>query len=406
VDFQLFEVPTKAISSAPCTPYVSSLFAQKDGTLLCGLMFSSPALFRVHLDSQFAPKNYENLAEEAGFDADVYGLIGGLRPSVSGDTAFCVLHQGMLPGFLRSIFGGELKKQSGNTLVDFLQKQEGGLGLNVRHSIVQIADSKIFTRRFKDPGMLWDVDHIGVNVFGMSSKSIWKEPYLNTEKREVLRKDLGFNRTIARDPAGTFWFADENNRLMRMSMSDIKPKRTPLKLPDDSGVFQYTVSHVDGWMYLVCEQSQTLMRVRMNPISHEEESQKVMKFDSGRISGICAVDDPRVSKLFLSLDTASGVEFYSSQLITPEDPEIMPPAPLLKKVSVCTEVKSVNSLTVSFPPIVNEELQEGGEIAPELHKVELWKKHPLPVLWAGEGHMGWSANEANNKTRILKISGL
>jgi hypothetical protein len=401
--FTNYLIPSVAMGAGYEAPAVTALHAQKDGSLLCGLSFSKPQMFRVKfVDGQAV---FEDLAKTADFDDGVLAVVHGLRASNSGDTSLCVLHNGMLPGFL----GGSVRGKKGQDLLDHLEKNEGGLGLQVRHSIVQLADQKVMARRFKDPGMLWDVIHVGAHMYGAASRSIWREPYLNTEKREVMRKDLGLNRVVSTDADGNFWFADENHRLMRMGLSDIKPKRTPLKLPDDSGIFDSSASFTDGWLYLVCESAKAVIRVRMNPVSREEESQRVCSFDR-RIGGICAVDDPRVSKLFIAVDKDGGFELHALALKKSDDPEMVPPVPPVELVATHSGVEVVNSLTASFSPIVTVDASHDQDPsdAPRNHEVpiEAWEKHPRPKLWVGEGYLGWGRDSKDSKPRIVEIAGL
>src|SRR5690606_36453239 len=133
--------------------------------------------------------------------------------------------------------------------------------------------------RYKEPGMTWDIHFLGDYVFGLFPNQMWREPYLHLaiEKREALRKDLTGNNKLHRSEDGTFWALAENGRLMRFQYTENKAKPTPLKVPaKDSQDFELSAaSKVDGWLYGVAGAGKTLFRVRRNPISFEEEIQKL-----------------------------------------------------------------------------------------------------------------------------------
>lgn len=344
METKFFEIPAKALGAQEAAS-VTALHAQKDGSLLCGLRFASPCLFRVAV--QKSESKFIDLKLEEVLGADLLGVTGGLRSTTSGDTAFGALHGGMLPGFLQGLFGGSPRKKSGRELLDFLVKNDGGLGTCVRHSVVQLAKDEINLRRVKEPGAIFDVAHVGDFIFGLAGNSIWREPYMNSEKRETLRKDLGYNESFHRDSQGNFWLVGENQRLQRMGQTDIKSKPTVLKLAE-STLSLSTSSETDGWLYVTTLNSKDLYRLRRNPVSFEEELQKVHSFAT-EITGLVAIDregEGSTSELIVTLKGSAAVEVYSVGLLVPEDPELPPPAPAPQRLGEIANAKQLNALTV------------------------------------------------------------
>ena len=398
---ETFELPVTPLKGDYEAPSVTALESQSDGSLLCGVAFASPAVMRLRVtDAGLSPKDAEDLKVEESLGADVLGVTNGLRPSTSGDTAFALFHKGMLPGVFSGLLGKGLSGKRGKALVDFLLEQDGGMGTALRHSVVQLSENKLVVRHFKNPGMLWDVAHIGDFVYGLHSTSVWREPYLNVEKRETLRGDLGANFSFHRDDAGNFWFVGQNMRLMRMAQGDNKAKPTPLKFADNSGFSVSATSTVDGWLYGTSGHSKTLVRIRINPVSFEEESQKICDF-SQPITGLCAVDHPEVHKLVIAVEGREGAEIHALDLIRPEDPEMLPPVPVVRSLGRCEGVNCVSKLTLLPLPKV-EAPEIDSDPSSEIRKPA--NAGPPPVIWAGEGRLGWGVEDAR-KPRLLRISG-
>lgn len=267
MNFELIEVPSVHTGAAERSS-VTALHFQQDGSLLCGLSFSNPIALRLTPKIAGGKTVFDvvDLELEDTFGSDLYLVSQGLRGTTSGDTAFAVLHGGMLPGFVRSLMGQELSKKSGPELIQFLFSNSGGMGGFVRHSILQLLSGELSARRMKEPGAVLDVAHIGDYIFGLTGSSIWREPYLNSEKRETLRNDLQGNASLHRDESSMFWFLGANGRFLRMGQTDIKAVPTPLKWPGNlaaNPVFrQSTEGAFDSWLYGIADEANTLFRVR------------------------------------------------------------------------------------------------------------------------------------------------
>lgn len=390
---ELFELPTKSLEGYE-SPSVSALHSQQDGSILCGVSFSNPSLFRLKHDKNFVIEDL-GLEEEVG--SGCLGVMNGLWSATSGDTAFAVLHEGFAPGFLKKLAGGDVRGKSGPDLIKNLLEQDGGMGASVRHSVVQIVEGEFRVRRFREPGALMDAAHIGDFIFGLCGTSIWREPYLNAEKRETLRKDLVGNLSFHRDGSGNFWFQGQNGRLLRMGQTDIKAKPTTQKIPKwtESSLFEISAaSPVDEWLYGVSGDSKVLFRVRVNPVSNEEEMQVVGEF-AQRITGIAFQGEaavsvaptnqdqameqkeaPAVSEAFLaiSLESPEGAEIRLGRVTPSEDPEMSSALPELKSLGRIRGVNQIGSLTFA------------GK-----------------TLWAGEGRLGMGTLK-DRKPRIVKIT--
>lgn len=411
---EVFELPVESLGADYEKPTITAVHAQKDDSILCGLLFAKPALVKIPLKSGGMPAdvsgsklNFTNLNVEVQAGNDLLGVLNGLRPSVSGEAVCTLLHSGFLPGVFKGLLGKDVKGKKGAALLEFLKSQEGS-GSAVRHSVVHVEPSgDLRSRSFKEPGLLWDVAHVGDFVFGLSGSSVWREPYLKPDKREFLRSDLQANYGLHRDDDGYFWFMGSNQRLLRMGLTDIKAQPTPLKAPDLSGLFLSAASTVDTWLYVTAKNSKTLLRIRRNPISREEELQFVADFDRP-VTGLVAVDHPEVRKLFVALEGQGETEIQSLAIIQPEDPEMIPPAPALKSELKIPGVSCVSSLTQTPQPIPEVAALEAhsevdavqqADAKPEARKVN-WG--PKPVLWAAEGKLGSPASGA--MPRILRLS--
>ncbi|MBS1983484.1 MAG: hypothetical protein JST16_04870 [Bdellovibrionales bacterium] len=391
MDIQTIELPVKALEGYE-SPSVTTLHVQNDGTVLCGLAFAEPALFR--LEFRGAALHATDMGLEKELGKGVLGVVNGLRSTTSGDTAFAVLHEGFAPGFLRKMAGGELLGLSGQALRHNLESQDGGMGLSARHSVVQITEGKLSVRRYREPGALLDAAHIGDFIFGLQGTSIWREPYLNTEKRETLRKDLGGNAALHRDSVGNIWMLGQNGRLLRMAQTDLKAKPTPLKLPEwkEGALFELSAaSPIDEWLYGTCADSRTLFRVRVNPISGEDEMQALKGFPS-RITGMAfrmptPATAPVVHKeptfegpaplakatLYLALEGAEGAELLQGEVEAAEDPELMSELPQFISYGRVPGVQDLSNLN--------------------------WVGD---TLWAGEGHLG-CGTLTPRKPRVFRI---
>jgi hypothetical protein len=419
--YEIFKLKVESLGEQYETPTITSLQTQKDKVLLCGLAFSKPALVQIPLDGNNLPKmtknsageqevEYTNLELEEQSDSDLLGVLNGLRPSSSGEAVFSVLHSGFLPGVLSGLLGKSIKGKKGPMLVDYLNKQESAGGA-LRHSVVHVEENgHLRSRSFKEPGILWDVAHVGDYVFGLSNSAIWREPYLKPDKRETLRSDLGVNYQLHRDEDGNFWFLGSNSRLLRMGQTGIKAQPTPLKVgstPPVSGDALYlsAASAVDTWMYVTTNHSKTLLRVRINPVSREEEIQKVLELDRP-ITALLAVDHPEVSKLYVAIEGETSAEICSLPLIRPLDPEVIAPAPALQLELKIEGLACVRSLTPTpLPvPIVNLEdsLTASSAQSPSDQRQMSWG--PKPVLWASVGRLGRPLSEDGPK--VLRFSEL
>ena len=351
--------------------------------LIYGLSFSRPSLFKISETERGIEGEPEDLKLEENVFPNSLGIFSGLRQSVTGDTIFTLLHDGFIPGFLASLFKCKISGRKGEALADYLYANDGGMGAGLRHSIIQMSNGKFSIRRAKDPGMLWDVALVGDFIFGLCSGSVLREPYLNTGKREFLRKDLGFNFHFHRDDVGNFWFAGQNGRLMRMGQTDIKARPTPLKIPADLSAYCSEGSTVDGWLYLSVDQSKILKRVRVNPVSAEDEQQLVHSFAT-KITALCEVKKSSGVHMFVAVENPAGAEIYRAHLVPAEDPEIVGEVPKFEKVGVLSGVSALGSL-------VESSLTVGTE-APA-------------VLWGGEGYVGWG-QDSGSPSRLVRLSGV
>jgi hypothetical protein len=401
-----FELPVKGREGFE-SPAVTAVLMTRDGSVFCATSFSTKPLIRVKPQGAQL-ELVEDLELESVLGGDVLAVLAGLRHSTSGDTAVSVLQSGMLPSLLRGFSGKDIRGRTGEDLFQFLLAQDGGMGAALRHSIVQLSEGRIVVRRSKDPGVLWDVAHIGDYIFGVTRSMLWREPYMNTEKRETMRGDLMNNFALHRGPDGTLWMLGHNQRLMRMEVTDVKAKPTPLKLPDPTGLFCSTPSYRDTWMYAVCgESAKTLVRIRRNPVSAEEEIQTVATLER-RITSICAIESsvemahpsaggeaagaassPEAEQaisaskapniLLIATEDAEAAKLWALDLVVPEDPEMLPPPPALRELARVDGVTVVNALSV-----------------------DAFDKEP--VVWAGEGRVGWGRKE-NKAPKLIKISG-
>lgn len=320
----VFEYSVPAVASCSAGPVLRSLQLQASGALWGIFLFSSEPLQRFEWDAQNGNVvSVESEGMEKLLGEDCLGIWAGIRPSPTGDTVFTAWHRGSIPSFL-NFFGTDLRKSDSAAINSLIRKDAGGS--TIRHSIMELNSGEWLVRRGKEPGVLTDVAIIGDYVFGLTPRSVFREPYLKTEKREVLRSDLQDNLSLCRDASGTFWFQAQNGRLQRMALADLKPKMTPLKVEgQELGVS--AASTVDGWMYVVVGEGKQLVRIRINPVTAEEELQVVTTFE-GQADAVHVVDYEATGKLLVAESMpGQGSRVLAYELSKPEDPEMIDPAP-------------------------------------------------------------------------------
>lgn len=337
----IFEYSVPAIAGCTQSPTLRTLQLQQNGALWGGFLFSSAPLQRFEWDAKdgnVVGVESEDIEEILGEDG--IGIWAGLRPSSSGDTIFTAWHRGSVPAFI-NFFGSDLRKADTATIGSLIRKDGGSA--TIRHSIIELNNGDWQIRRGKEPGVLSDVAIIGDYVFGISPKAVFREPYLKSEKREVLRSDLQGNFALNRDAAGTFWFQSQNGRLLRMALTDLKPKLTPLKVAGGELGLSDS-SSVDGWMYVLTLNGKQLVRIRINPITLEEELQVVSQFE-GRADAIHVVDHETTSKLIVSESmNGQGSRLLVYALGAAEDPEMIGAAPTFEVVSMFEGVQRIAAI--------------------------------------------------------------
>lgn len=405
---EIFKLDVKSMGPELDAPTITSLKSQKGNYLLCGLLFSNPSLVKIPLSDKGECGAKGDFVEAEGLDVETQagdgylGVLNGLGCSTSGESVCTLLHRGFLPGVLAGLMSKDIRGKKGPELLKFLQDQEGNGGA-IRHSVVHVEPSgDLRSRSFKEPGILWDVSHVGDFVFGLSTTGVWREPYLKPDKREFMRSDLLNNFSLHRDEDGYFWFLGDKGRLLRMGLTDNKAQLTLLKGPDKSGLFISSASMVDSWMYVTCAGSKSIMRVRRNPITKEDESQFVAEF-LHPITAICVVDHPEVQKVFFALSTDQGAEIHSLPVIKPEDVEMKAAAPKTSLELKLADVKAVSSLT-AFPQstLVLMEPDEQAEQSEVANQVKEFNWGPKPVLWGAVGALGQAVE--GTTPRIIRFS--
>lgn len=369
-----FEVPTNKMKDSKERCSVTTLHWQpKENCFYLGLSFAENGVWSFDPES----KKWTDLKIEAVLEEKVLAVTSGLRGSLTGDTVCSVLHDGSLTGILAS----SPKKKSGSDIWKMLFEQSGGFfGAACRHSVLQWTDKKWKVRRFKEPGSLLDCAHIGDFIFGIDGHSIWKEPYLNSEKRETLRNDLVHNRELSRDGADYFWFLAESGRLARMKQGDVRAMQTMKKIPDHEkateAVLKLTApSPVDLWMYGLSEPSSTLFRVRKNSVTQEDELENVKTW-SDEVTALMTLEakNEKPARLFLATRKNGMAKVWVADLMASEDPEMMGPKP-------------------EFAPLCEWECAAGvGTLAVD----------GTGHLWAGEGFLG-CGETSPEKPRIFDL---
>lgn len=324
-------IPAKALSTkAPAM--VTTFKLQGQGALLCGLLLADQSLWRVEVDSKHHVKEAQNMKLESFLGENIYGVMGGLQSTLSGDMAFSVLHPGMASGALSFLAGGSLSSKDIEGVKKYILGQEGGIGLGIRHSILQYSKGDFSVRRSKEPGSIIDVYQLGDHVFGLHPKSFWQEPYLKTDKREILRKDLMDNWALHRSEDGTLWFVGRDQKLYRFSPGDIQALPTTQKLK--SGVvMQSAASPVGGWLIGLSTPTE-LFRVRRNPVNGIEELDYFVDLP-GAVSALATAEGTDGKGwLGVLIQNGKGVELWMASLEAQEDQEDKGPLPELKKVGV------------------------------------------------------------------------
>jgi hypothetical protein len=370
----------KPISGFKESPSFTGLQVLPNGDLIVGAAFGRPLLRKISWKGEGVPGSVEDLKLEQELGEDALAVVGGFKDSEKGDVDLVVLHDGSFPLFVRSLMGKVFASKTGEELVDFLDKQTGAMGVQSSH--LQYVDSKFKIRRFKEPGMTWDIHFLGDFVFGLSPNEMWREPYLHLqiEKRETLRKDLKGNRKLHRGDDGTFWVMANNGRLMRFQYTENKAKPTPLKIPtndDRPGFLLSAASRTDAWLYGVAGNARTLFRLRRNPVSMEEEIQKIWDAPEP-ISSLCAWDRDEKALLLVSTVGAKEAQLWSFDIVQPEDAEALPEVPQAQFLGVLGGLPRVSALT---PDNKNA------------------------CVWAAEGYFGSNVQrEALEKLRLLRIT--
>ena len=349
MNFELFDIPlTPRKNASGQTPFLCRLRVQENGALFVGAAFSDELLIHVKPNKKGTGLgDFLHHDIHGAFGDDAVAVCGGLQPSLSGDNAFVVLHEGSAPGFLKGLLAKKWPKLNAKELPIFLVEQDGGMGFACRHSVGQLVDGEMQVRRYKESGSLVDALHMGDFVFGLSSSSFWREPYLElrVEKRVYVRKDLNPNSQIHRDAEDNFWFYGDKDRLYRCKLNDIKAKPTYRKIVGP--IWSFSAASVeDGWLYGVTEADHKLFRVRVNPVSFEDELQEMHHFEEGQICGLAPIELKSSSYLLTAVQTSAGVDFYKSALIKPEDPEFVPEIPKLEKIGQWDKVERVQDLAL------------------------------------------------------------
>lgn len=327
---------------------VTTLQEQKDGSFLVGLLFAEKSLLSLKLDDNSALKECNPLDIEKEFDADYLGITGGLRGTSTGDTAFATLHKGSAG--IMGLFKKSKTPKNQDELWADLALGNGSFGFSYKHSIVQIVDSNFKLRRVKEAGVILDAAHIGDFIFGLSGNTIFREPYLNSEKRYFLREDLETNYRFHKVEDGVFWLAGDQNKLMKLGLTDNKALPTTKKVP--ALPMRASVdSSVDGWLYAIT--GNALIRVRVNPETRSDELQIIKTFeDAVPLSVACseltvAEGEARKARLWLSVAKEKSTELYSFETTRPADLEDLPSIPELKREWESGDVLRLSNLHYS-----------------------------------------------------------
>ncbi|NCN27557.1 hypothetical protein GW915_08275 [bacterium] len=344
---ELFEIPLKARDADEQIPFLTNLTVLENNSLYVASAFDTELLHHVMPNKKGSEvKEIDSMKVPEVFGEDAVAVLGSLVANSSGDTSFVVLHRGSSPGFLSGLLGAKWPLLSAFELPKFLVENDGGMGFGCKHSVGQVAEGEIGARRFKEGGALVDVVQMGDYVLGLSGSQLWREGYLEQriEKRIYVRKDLMANGQIHRDAADNFWFFGTKNRLHRMKIADIKAKPTFRTL--EGPIWTHSEPcFVDGWLYGVDKDGLQLFRVRENPVSFEDELQKIHLFDRA-VDSLCVVDVSSNPYLVISTSSEQGCEFFKMPVVKPEDPEFLPEIPKLESLGSITEATRVKDLTL------------------------------------------------------------
>ncbi|HVJ64291.1 MAG TPA: hypothetical protein VM901_03450 [Bdellovibrionota bacterium] len=348
----VFEYTVPSIEGCAQAPSLRTLQLQEDGTLWGGFLFSSAPLQRFEWDAKDGNVvSVESEGIEKILGDDSIGIWAGLRPSSTGDTVFTAWHRGSVPSFL-NFFGSDLRKAD-TAMIGNLIRKDGGTS-TIRHSIIERNRGEWHVRRGKEPGVLSDVAIIGDYVFGLTPRAVFREPYLKTEKREVLRSDLQGNFSLNRDSAGTFWFQSQNGRLMRMGLTDLKPKLTPLKVAGEELGGGESCA-VDGWIYALTQGGKQLVRLRMNPITLEEEIQVVSEFE-GRADAMHMINHEKSAKLAVAESFGGqGTRVLVYNLGPMEDPEMIGAPPTFEVATQFEGIPRIAAMASKVQSLDGEE---------------------------------------------------
>lgn len=347
----VFEYSVPKLDGFNQAPSLRSLHLQEDGSLWGAFLFSSQPLQKFEWDKKDGNVvAVESEGLESILGNDCIGIWSGVRPSSTGDTVLTAWHKGAVPALL-NFFGTDLRKADTAAIGNLIRTD--GSGSTIRHSILELNSGEWQVRRGKEAGVLSDVSIVGDYVFGLTPRAVFREPYLKTEKREVLRTDLQGNFMINRDAVGNFWFQAQNGRLLRMGLTDLKPKPTPLKVAGgELGIS--ASSSVDGWMYAIVNDARQLVRIRINPITLEEELQVVSEFE-GRADAIHVVDHETTAKLLVAESiSGQGSRVLAYDLATPEDAEMIGEAPTYKVISTLDGVQRIAAIASKVQSLEGE----------------------------------------------------
>ncbi len=349
----LFQLPVTPLDPK-LKPVVTTVQPQSDGSYYVGLLFAKPALLKVKIEKGNVVEAKDQEIEKS-FDQDFLGITGGLRGNRAGDTAFATLHRGG-----SSLFGMFKKAPAALSTEELfmdLANNGNALGFSYKHSFVQIIDGKFQVRSSKESGALLDAALIGDYVFGLTGGLIYREPYLNSEKRYFLREDLEPNFRFHKVEDGVFWLLGAEDRLMKLGLTDKKAIPTTKKLP--SSPFRASVDcSVDSWLYGIA--GDTFFRVRVNPENRLDELQAIKKFEGILPLSLASQENLQKEKnaeghdsktlkkghVWLSAQENSSSALYVLKTESQEDPEFLPEVPLLEKVFGSDDYTELSNLSV------------------------------------------------------------
>jgi hypothetical protein len=344
-------IPLGVKTKGPLNAQVSTLQEQKDGSFLAGFLFADRNLLSFKIENKTL-SNVKDLELEKLFGGDVLGITGGLRGTSTGDTAFATLHKS--GSGLMGMFKKSAAPASSLEFWDDLATGKGSFGFSYKHSIVQIVDGAFRVRSSKQSGALLDAAHIGDFIFGLAGGCIFREPYLNSEKRYFLREDLEPNFRFHKVDDGVFWLAGDQNKLMKLGLTDNKALPTTKKVP--AIPMRASVDcNVDGWLYAVA--GNYLFRIRVNPENKLDELQIVKKFEDGIPLSVATKelkvkeDEARKAKVWVSVAKEiagkKSTALYSLESARPEDMEELPPIPELKQEWESSDIQELSNLFFS-----------------------------------------------------------